>query len=77
MSERYIGHGITNEHGIATLDYDANGDAISGSGYTGIGAGEIDFKAKLHDDSSVVSEPYEVMDYIVYDTGKTGRDTTK
>lgn len=72
MARRYIGYGMTNEHGVATLDYDANGDAISGSGYTGVGAGKIDFQAELHDDGSVVSEPYPVLDALFYEDGTTG-----
>lgn len=67
MSEQLIGYGYTNSQGVATLDYDANGNAISGSGYTGTGAGVLDLKAKLHDDSSVVSQPYTVWDTIYND----------
>lgn len=154
----YLGYGTTDSNGVAKLDHDANGDAISHS-YTGTGAGKIDVVASLEDISdltinvnpstindntsgtthsisatvlkdgaavqnenvtfelrkqsdntlvetltgttnssgiatvsysgkhaghlnirpfcgTVVSQPYEVMDYIVYDTGKSGRDTT-
>ena len=66
--ERLIGYGYTNSSGIATLDYDANGTAISPSGYTGTGGGEIDIKAKLHDDNTVQSEPYTVDDCSYLDT---------
>ena len=64
---RYLGYGITNEQGIATLDHDANGDPITHS-YTGTGAGEIDIVASLDDtskisDSSIQSETYGVLDY--------------
>ena len=77
--EKYIGYGYTNSQGIATLDYDANGTQIStlaptgSSGYIGSGGGEIDIKAKLHDDSTVQSEPFEVTDCMVYDAGVSGK----
>ena len=72
---RYLGYGITNEQGIATLDHDANGDPITHS-YTGTGAGELDIIASLDDsskisDSSIQSEICEVGDYFVYDKAIT------
>lgn len=75
MAKRYIGYGITSNQGVATLDFDANGDPITGSGYTGVGAGKLDFQAELHDDSSVVSQPYTVLDCIKWDTGIDGTAT--
>lgn len=68
---RYLGYGITDENGIATLDHDSNGDPITHS-YTGTGAGEIDVVASLDDqshisDSSILSETYETLDCIKYD----------
>ena len=77
----YLGYGTTDSNGVAKLDHDANGDEISHS-YTGTGAGELDIVSSLDgpsdiDESSVQSEPYTIEDAIVYDTGVTGRDTTK
>ena len=70
---RYLGYGITNEQGIATLDHDANGNPIDHS-YTGTGAGEIDIVASLDDnthisDSSLQSEIFVVSDTIWYFDG--------
>ena len=67
---KYLGYGTTDANGVAILDHDASGQSTSG--YTGVGAGEVDFVAKLHDDDTVVSEPYEVIDGMFYDTGLTG-----
>ena len=63
---RYLGYGITNNEGVATLDHDAQGNPINHS-YTGTGAGEIDIVASLDDsshisDSSLQSEIYELID---------------
>jgi len=71
VNYRYLGYGITNEQGIATLDHDANGDPITHS-YTGTGAGELDIIASLDDstkisDSSIQSEPYTVWDTLFFD----------
>lgn len=71
MTERLIGYGYTNSSGVATLDYDANGDPITGSGYTGTGAGEIDLLAKLHDDNSVVTPVVRLFDCPVFDGNNT------
>jgi len=73
---RYLGYGITNEQGVATLDHDANGDPITHS-YTGTGAGEIDIIASLDDsshisDSSLQSVTYDVLDCMFYDNGIDG-----
>ena len=68
---RYMGYGTTDSNGIAKLDHDAQGQAITHS-YTGTGAGEIDVVASLDEeivDSSIVSETYEVLDCLVYDDG--------
>ena len=76
---RFCGHGITNNNGIATLDYDANGNPLQNSGLVGTGAGELDIVASLDDpntitDSSLQSETYELLDCIYYDdsTNNTG-----
>jgi len=79
VNYRYLGYGITNEQGIATLDHDANGDPITHS-YTGTGAGEIDIVASLDDnskisDSSIQSETYSVIDGTFKDIG-TSTDYT-
>ena len=66
---KYIGYGYTNNQGIATLDYDATGTAITPSGYLGTGGGEIDIQAELHDDSTIVSGTLSVWDTIKYDNG--------
>lgn len=60
--KRLIGYGTTNSSGVATLT----------NGYTGKGVGKIDIQAELHDDSSVVSQPYEVIDAVYYDHGYSG-----
>lgn len=67
MTERLIGYGYTNSSGVAILKYDANGTQLDPTGYTGVGAGVVDIKAKLHDDSSLQSGTYGVVDAIVYD----------
>ena len=72
-SYRYIGYGTTNANGVATLDHDANGNALSHS-YTGVGAGEIDFVASTDStitSISIVSEPFGVLDCIFYDEATT------
>ena len=70
--KKLIGYGYTNSSGVATLDYDTDDDEIDG--YTGTGAGVMNFRAEMHDDSTVVSEPYPVIDSLFYDTGITGTD---
>ena len=69
----YKGYGVTDSNGIAKLDHDASGNAITHS-YTGVGAGEVDFIGSTDGpsdigDGSFQSEPCEVMDYIAYDNG--------
>ena len=68
---RYLGYGTTDSNGVAKLDHDANGDAISHS-YTGTGAGEVDVVGSTDapadiSDSSFQSETYEVLDCMWYD----------
>lgn len=71
LKYRYLGHGFTDSNGIATLDYDKYGNQLTNSGYVGTGAGELDFIAKLHDDSTVQSETFEVLDAKIYDNFET------
>lgn len=71
---RYMGYGTTDSNGIAKLDHDENGSAITHS-YTGTGAGEIDVVASLDEEiveGSIVSEIFEVLDCSAYDTGING-----
>ena len=77
MAYRYLGYGITNDKGIAKLEFDANGNPIDHS-YTGTGAGELDIIASLDDsskisDSSIQSETYAVVDGIFKDIAVTGQ----
>ncbi len=65
--KRLIGYGYTNSSGVATLDYDTDDDEIDG--YVGTGAGLMNFRAEMHDDSTVVSQPYTVIDAIFKDRG--------
>ena len=70
-SYKYLGWGITDEHGVAHLDHDSEGQEISHS-YVGVGAGEIDVVASLDNpvvEGSIVSEPLSVLDTLLYDTG--------
>lgn len=76
MTERLIGYGYTNSSGVAILEYDANGTQLDPTGYTGVGAGVVDIKAKLHDDSSLVSEIYSVLDCIFKDMGTSSDYST-
>ena len=70
---RYLGYGTTDSNGIAKLDHDDTGSSIAHS-YTGTGAGEIDVVASLDEEiveGSIVSEIYEVWDYIKHDINNT------
>lgn len=70
VNYRYLGYGTTNSNGVATLDYDENGDAING--YTGTGIGEVDIVASLDHpitSTSLVSEIYSIQDYLFWDSG--------
>lgn len=72
---RYLGYGVTDEKGIAKLDHDPQGRAITHS-YTGSGAGLVDIVASLDSeigDGSLVSETYEVLDAKFKDIGTTGQ----
>ena len=70
MARVLIGKGTTNAQGIATMTEDASGQSVSG--YTGVGAGEIDIVAEC---GTVVSEPYPVLDCVFYDDGVTDPKT--
>ena len=62
MARRYLGYGITNNQGIATLDHDPDGGTIDG--YTGVGAGKVDIIATS---GSLQSEIYELLDCLFYE----------
>lgn len=71
---RYLGYGITNNGGVAKLDHDKNGNPIQHS-YTGSGVGELDIVASMDNPiigGSLVSETYEVLDAMFYDSGTDG-----
>ena len=66
---RYLGYGVTNENGVAHLEYDEDGEPLTHS-YTGVGAGEIDVLASLDNpivEGSIVSVPCNVLDCLKYD----------
>ena len=70
MAYRYIGKGITDSNGVAHLTEDAEGNTVTG--YTGVGAGEVDIVASCDDSStisssSLQSETYSLWDIIWYD----------
>ena len=67
--ERYIGHGYTNNKGIAKLEYDETGTQLTNSGVQGYGKGELDLKAKMHKDSATQSDLYPLWDTITYYDG--------
>lgn len=77
MTYRYIGYGTTNANGIAVLDHDENGNTITG--YTGTGAGKLDFIASTDNplsEGSLQSEIYEVTDCVFKDIGLTSTEST-
>ena len=75
MVLRKIGSGVTDVNGVAVMSKDATGATISHS-YTGCGVGELDLVAKYTvDGSTVVSEPYPVLDCVFYDDGVTDPKT--
>ncbi len=77
MSKRLIGFGYTNANGVATLDYDAEGNELQSSGYVGQGVGNVDISASaVIDGSTFVSETYEIIDAEFYDTCVTGSTAT-
>ena len=62
MVLRFLGESVTDSNGLAVLP----------DGYTGTGAGLVDIIAQTTiDESTVVSEPYEVIDAIFRDIGDT------
>ena len=68
---RYLGYGTTDSNGIAKLDHDENGSAITHS-YTGSGVGEVDIVASLDEEiveGSIVSETYSIIDATWIDDG--------
>lgn len=68
MSKRLIGYGYTNANGVATLDYDAEGNELQSSGYVGQGVGNVDISASaVIDGSTFVSETYDVLDCLAFD----------
>lgn len=67
----FLGYGVTDENGIAKLEYDANGDPLDHS-YTGVGAGSFDVIASLDNpivDGSFTSRAFHVVDAKSYDDG--------
>ena len=63
MAYRYLGSATTNAQGVAELPI------------TGYGKGELDIVASTSNPisgSSLVSEPYEVLDALFYDSGVSG-----
>ena len=65
MAKRYLGYGYTNAQGVAKLEYDPSGNALSHS-YTGVGAGKVDIVAES---GTLQSEPYTVIDGVFYNSG--------
>ena len=71
MVYKYLGYGVTNENGVAKLEYNSEGQKRDHS-YTGVGAGEVDVLASLDNpvsQGSIVSGTYPVWDTIRYDDG--------
>lgn len=78
MSKRLIGYGYTNANGVATLDYDAEGNELQSSGYVGQGVGNVDISASaVIDGSTFVSGTYNVLDCVSYDAGIYGDSNTR
>ena len=72
----YLGYGVTNENGVAKLEYNSEGQKI-GHSYTGVGAGEIDVLASLDNpvsSGSIVSGTLSVWDTKWFDLAS---DNTK
>ena len=70
MSKRLIGYGYTNVNGVATLDYDAEGNELQSSGYVGQGVGNVDISASaVIDGSTFVSGTLSVWDTKWFDDG--------
>ena len=73
MAKELIGYGYTNANGVATMDYDAEDNPLSPSGYQGIGAGLVDISAEtVIDGVTVESTTYEIFDGIFLDKAITG-----
>ena len=72
--KKLIGYGYTNSSGVATMTKDASGEDIDG--YTGVGAGVMNFRAEMHDDSTVVSNTYPVWDTLFYDDARDGHQNS-
>ena len=74
MSEYiYLGYGVTDANGVATLDHSPSGSSLSHS-YTGVGAGETGVVASLANpinSSSSQSGTYTVIDALYYDDATT------
>ena len=73
-----IGYGVTDENGVAKLDTDMNGDALTHS-YTGTGAGELDIVASFDStigETSILSNEIEILDCIVMDYKADGTKNT-
>ena len=65
MAKRYLGYGYTNAQGVAKLEYDSEGNALTHS-YTGVGAGKIDIVAES---GTLQSETYSLIDAVFYNSG--------
>ena len=72
--KKLIGYGYTNSSGVATMSKNASGGNVSG--YTGTGAGLMNFRAEMHDDSTVVSNTYPVWDTLFYDDARDGHQNS-
>lgn len=73
---KLIGIGETDEHGVARMTKNAQGEPVSG--YVGVGAGEIDVVASVDNpiiDGSVISDPFNVLDCVFYDSGIDTKQT--
>lgn len=76
---RCIGRGTTDSQGIAHITHDCEGNALQTQGYTGVGAGIMDFIASTDSpsnisDNSFQSSVHEVIDALYYD--KCNTDTS-
>ena len=67
--KRLLGYGYTDNKGIATLDYDKEGNSISPSGYEGNSRGFVDIQAVWHEDETIESQQIEITDCIKMDNG--------
>ena len=73
--KKLIGYGYTDSNGIATLDYTEDGTDITTlqptgeTGYIGNGVGSVQVGAEIHDNSILVTDPYNVLDCTLYNDG--------